>query len=158
MRYLLFAAIIMVGYLAGCTPPNHPPSGEAISANSGPPEPMIEPTEPPAGGIHWYSDFTQAKAQAEALGRPILVDFYTDWCSWCTKLDKEVWPDEAVVKAAEAFICARVNGDENQELAKNFNVNSYPTIMVVTPKGKVLGKAVGFQPADAMTKFLKSSK
>jgi thiol:disulfide interchange protein DsbD len=154
---------VLVWALAGCTPANRPPHGEAVGTNSAPPEPLpkVEASVPAGGAsgqISWFSDFGKAKEQAKALHRPILVDFGADWCSWCTKLDEEVWPDPKVVKAAAPFVCAKVDGDENPELMERFGVSGLPTVMAIDVGGRVLGKAVGFQDVEAMTKFLASSK
>lgn len=164
MRHVAVVAVIAaLGCLAGCTPPNQPPAGEAIGVRSAPPEPLPseEPTVSSATAtkkISWFTDFAQAKQQAIKLKRPILVDFTAEWCSWCKKLDEEVWPDPKVVAAAEPFVCVKVDGDANPQLVENFKVSGFPTVVAIDVKGKVLGKAVGYQDVEAMERFLKSSR
>lgn len=163
MRHAGFVVVIAaLGLFVGCTPPNRPPAGEAVGVRSAPPEPL--PAEqPPATSatatkkISWFTDFAEAKAQAIKLKRPLLVDFGAEWCSWCHKLDEEVWPDPKVVAAAQRFVCVKVDADENPQLLDNFKVSGLPTLMVIDAKGKVLGQAVGYQDVEAMERFLKSS-
>ena len=51
----------------------------------------------------WDDDFAKAKAEAAEKGRPILIDFTgSDWCSWCIKLDKEVFSKSEFKKYARA--------------------------------------------------------
>ena len=43
-------------------------------------------------GEEWLTDFNQAKEEAAEKKLPILIDFTgSDWCSWCIKLDQEVF-------------------------------------------------------------------
>ena len=39
----------------------------------------------------WTTDWDKAMAAARAQKKPVVVDFYTDWCGWCKKLDKETY-------------------------------------------------------------------
>ena len=153
--------------LVGCPPPGTQPSGESVGIQQGGPlgsgEAKPAAQEAPAtttgpGGITWFSKLADAQSRAEVLQRPILVDFFADWCSPCRMLDQQVWPDPEVAKEAGRFICVRVNVDDSPAIAKGFRVVSIPTVVVITSQGGILQRGVGYRDAKAMVKMLQAVK
>jgi uncharacterized protein YyaL (SSP411 family) len=71
------------------------------------------------------------------------VDVYTSWCGWCKKLDKDTYGDPTVKQFLNAsFVgvkCDAEDGGAGQRLASEHGVNGYPTTMVFTPDGKLIG-------------------
>ena len=101
----------------------------------------------------WLDDLEKAKAQAKAENKKILLDFTgSDWCSWCQKLDKEVfsqqaWKDYAAkhlvlveVDFPRGFQLPEVTKKQNDELAKKFKIQGYPTIVITTASGTKRGE------------------
>lgn len=113
---------------------------------------------PAFAAAEWMTDLDAAKAKAAAENKAVLVDFTgSDWCGWCIKLKKEVFSTPAFEQyAADKFVlvevdvpndASKVGGAEqlvkNQELCAQFGVEGFPTIMVMTPAGDVVGGFVG---------------
>jgi len=99
--------------------------------------------------VDWVGGLPAALDKAAQADRPVLVDFYTDWCGWCKKLDAEVYTDERVEKLlAEAFICVKVDGDTETELVGKYEVDGYPTVIILDADGVRLKTIGGFEPAD----------
>ncbi len=85
----------------------------------------------------------------------ILVDFYTDWCGWCKKLDSDVYPDPAVVKATSHYAMVRLNAEtDGRELAARYDVHAYPTILFLNESGEIVHKIVGYKPASSFAEEL----
>ena len=80
----------------------------------------------------------------EAMGsdRPVLIDFYADWCGPCRMMAPIL---EAVAAEKEDLLVAKVNVDENAELASRYGVMSIPTL-VVMKDGKVVRQVAGARP------------
>lgn len=108
------------------------------------------------------TDYSSAVKKAKAEQKLVLVDFTgSDWCSPCMILRRNVL-DNADFRAfaekkfvlMEADIPRRLSFDanlrrQNEALAKQYGVASFPTILVLTPAGEVVG---GFQEGDKTVK------
>ncbi len=101
-----------------------------------------------AGELEWQADWATAQRLAGARGRPIMVDFYTDWCYWCKRLDSDTYPNREVAKLSQRQVSLKLNAErEGRELARKHGVRSYPTILYFDAQGKEIGRIAGYLPA-----------
>ncbi len=103
-----------------------------------------------AQDIKWINSYDQALNLARAQSKPIMVDFYTEWCGWCKRLDQETYKDQRVAIISMSFICLKIDGDKNSALVQKYNVSGYPTILFLDPSGKVIGGGPGYRDGDTM--------
>lgn len=87
----------------------------------------------------------------ESNNRPVLVDFWAEWCAPCRSLMP------VLAKLADEyggkFMLAKVNSDENQQLAAQFGVRSLPTVMAFK-NGKAVDQFMGALPESAVREFI----
>ena len=102
-----------------------------------------------AEAISWGSGLDSALKESESSGKPIMADFYTDWCGWCKKLDNDTYADPKVQDLAGRFICVKINADSDKEAARKYNVRGYPTVLFLDSNGSVIGSIVGYSPPAA---------
>jgi thioredoxin-related protein len=100
--------------------------------------------------VNWRRDYAAARKEATETGRPLLMDFGTAGCMWCRKLDATTFRDPRIVKTLnERFIPLKIDADREIRLVQALGIESYPTIVLASPEGKVLGRQVGFaEPAE----------
>lgn len=105
----------------------------------------------------WLTDYPAAVKQAVAEKKPLLLDFTgSDWCGWCIKLDKEVFSQKTFVDyAAKNLVLVKLDfpsnkpqseGEkkQNEALAKKYDIQGFPTIVVLDSNEKKLGQ-LGYQ-------------
>ena len=95
---------------------------------------------------------TKENFQAEVMqaDKPVLIDFYADWCGPCQMVSPIV--DEIAGERSDIKVC-KVNVDEQMELAQSFGVSSIPTL-VVMQDGKVTQQVVGLRPKEQILAML----
>lgn len=118
----------------------------------------------------WQTDYAAALKQAAEENKYVLVDFSgSDWCSWCMKLEREVFSKpEFIAYAEENLIMVLVDFPQykaqseeqraaNQGLANKYGVQGFPTVLVQNPQGKTIERT-GYQPggAENYVEYLKS--
>ena len=100
-------------------------------------------------------DIDQNNAQQylidESFNRPVVVDFWADWCAPC----KQLMPllEKLADEYAGAFLLAKINADEQQGISQQLGVRSLPTVMVFKDGQPVDGFA-GAQPETAVREML----
>lgn len=121
-----------------------------------------------AGDFH--SDYAAAKKEAKSENKPLLVKFTgSDWCPPCKQLDAAIFSKKEFKKSVEKdFVVAVLDFPRNKELpegqleanrevAKEFGIRGYPTVLLINQDGKVFKKMVGYDGSDLET-YLKTIK
>lgn len=99
----------------------------------------------------YQEEFEQKVLKAE---HPVVVDFYADWCGPCKMLSPVLDKLEGEYDDFEFF---KVNIDENQELAEEYEVFSIPNVCIFK-NGALADRSVGFASEDDMIDFIERNK
>ena len=96
---------------------------------------------------------TTATFDQEVLNadRPVLVDFYADWCGPCKMMGPVV--EEVSGELSGVKVC-KINIDENMEIAQRYGVMSIPTF-IAFKNGEISGKQIGAVPKGALVDLVK---
>ena len=87
----------------------------------------------------------------ESHTRPVVVDFWADWCEPCKVLMPLL--EKIATEYQGAFLLAKVNADDQQNIAQQFGVRSLPTVMVIKD-GQPVDGFTGAQPETAVRQML----
>ena len=103
--------------------------------------------EPVPSRINFITDYDQAKSAAEKSGKPMIIDFFTDWGTWCDSLDTNTYSDSLVISLSGDNIFVKIDGEIDTALADQFGVSGYPTIVITKPDGREIDRIWGYLPA-----------
>jgi thioredoxin-related protein len=115
------------------------------------------------------TDFELAQTKAKEENKSLLLDFTgSDWCGWCIKLKDEVFSKSAFKDyAKESLVLVELDfprnkkqsaevKKQNEALAQKFGVRGFPTLILLSPEGELIGKT-GYRQggAEAYVEHLK---
>lgn len=128
------AAIAKLGYKA--KPPTQGPSKRASSTLTG--HLPIPADAPPF--------FVEAIDRARAAKRPMVIDFWAEWCVTCLRLKRETLEHPDVVKALRSVELIYVDLDKYPTLGEAFEVNAIPDVIFVDESGRIVDRLHNFEP------------
>ncbi|MBR4858586.1 MAG: thioredoxin [Clostridia bacterium] len=88
--------------------------------------------------------------QIISTDKPVLIDFYADWCGPCRMVSPLV---DEIAEENPQYTVGKINVDNEPELAQAFAVSSIP-MLVVIKNGKITNQAVGAMPKDKILELI----
>lgn len=129
-----------------------PAAAQGLQPQAGPQAPARDQAQPPAEVIFeaGVADF-ETRVLAASMERPVIVDFWAPWCGPCRQLMPVL--EAAVDAAGGQVLLAKVNIDENPELAQALRVQSVPTVYAFFG-GRPVEAFQGAQPESQIRAFV----
>ncbi len=102
----------------------------------------------------WPTNYRSALETARREGKPVVIDFGSPTCPACRMLERRTLSHPGVRSALSDFVRVYIDGNEQVSLRESFGVQYYPTLIYLSPEGKVLKRQVGFVGPDEMRSVL----
>jgi TolA-binding protein len=107
--------------------------------------------------LPWEHDFTTALAQAKERNQMVVAYLYTDWCTYCKKMEAETFPSDQVKSEAGRYVWLKLNPEKDQDgarLRQQYGVSGYPTFLFLDGNGNRLNQVEGFMPPETFLQAL----
>ncbi len=124
-----------------------------------------------AEGIAWKVNAEEeGLALARAEGRPVVIDFWGDWCAACKELDRTAWSDPRVQEEARRFVAVKMDNSADKtadpatsalldRVFEKYGILGQPTVLFIDSKGRELpapARVTGVIGADEMLRRLQA--
>jgi thioredoxin 1 len=144
-RVVFFAVIILSLFFSNCSA-GIPENNVKNSSN----EDLVIPLSN-EGFKKMVFNYDLNKAWKYEGSKPVIIDFYADWCPPCRQLSPLV--EEIAKEYSGRIIVYKVNTDKESELAKNLGISSLPTLLYIPANGKPQ-VTLGFIPKETIIKTI----
>ncbi|HEX7831467.1 MAG TPA: thioredoxin family protein [Thermoanaerobaculia bacterium] len=105
----------------------------------------------------WHKSIASAQKVAKEKKQLILIDMFAEWCGWCHRFEREVFPSMAFQQATDDIVLLRLNtedGGEGTSFAKKYSITSLPTFVLVDQNLSMAGLIRGYSPPNEFAKQL----
>lgn len=110
---------------------------------------------PPKNGINWETDLLKARSKAMQTGRPILIVFGAEWCTFCKKMENTTLSEKEMVAAInERFVPVHLDFDKSKPIAQALELKGIPSSIVISTEADVLSRKDGFAKSEDYYKIL----
>ena len=116
--------------------------------------------------IPWQPYDTGVLYRARQEGKPVLLEFYADWCIPCLELEQHTFSDEGVINSSWSFVRVRVDmsdyeSPESEHLREEFGVTGVPEMLFLDARGNEIkdSRIIGFLgPEDFLRRLERALK
>ncbi len=105
----------------------------------------------------WYT-YEEGILAADVKEKPIIMDFYADWCQPCIAMEEGTYPDPRVIGEMADFIAIKVDTQKRIDIESKYGIAYYPTVVFLDPKGREISRHVGYLGPEEMVQEIKLSR
>jgi len=156
---VVYGVLLLIGTASGSRDPLQPLDRLSVGAGGGAAKDEALAFE----RIKTVADLDRAVAGATAAGKPVMLDFYADWCVSCKEMEKFTFTDAAVQAALAGAVLLQAdvtaNDEHDKALLARFEIFGPPTIAFFGRDGveRKNFRLVGFAPAPRFAEHVKSA-
>jgi thiol:disulfide interchange protein DsbD len=144
----LFFFVLGLSQLAGWPGSTQPASSSVAQAS-------LLATDSPSWIVN---DEPGAFAKAASEGKPLMMDFYADWCAACKELDHETYNQPEIISRSAGFISLKMDftkqNDWSKQMTKKYGVSGMPTVIFFAADGKEVERFTGFKEAAEVAQIM----
>ena len=110
-----------------------------------------------AADTKWYS-YEEGMVAAGSLNRPVILDFYADWCSPCIAMEEGTYPDPRVISELADFVTIKVDTQKRIDIETKYGIAYYPTVVFLDAHGREVSRHIGYLGPEDMVEEIKKSR
>ncbi len=108
--------------------------------------------------LAWGKNYHEALERAKSREQVIITYLFTDWCSYCKKMERETFADASLVEEmGSQYVWLKLNTERDREgvrLQRELRVTGFPTVVIMNSAGQELGRAQGFLSPERFRKTI----
>jgi len=116
---------------------------------------------PPSFAGAWLKSVSAAQKTAQDKNQLILVDMFAEWCGWCHRFEREVFPAAVFQNATKDIVLLRLDtedGGEGTQFARKYSITSLPTFLVLDSDLSLAGLIRGYAPPNEFVERLNETR
>lgn len=103
------------------------------------------------GGLEWHEDPDDAMSAAQEKDKPVLVYYWTTWCTYCQEYDENHYQNDEIREQMDEYVLLAINIDEpgaGQELLAEHEASYPPQHVIMSPDGEEQTRIGGYVEED----------
>jgi thioredoxin-related protein len=103
----------------------------------------------------WHKTVGAAQKDAKTKNQLIFVDLFAEWCGWCHRAEKDIFPSDVFKKATDDMVLLRLDTEDRGEgtrFAQDLQITSLPTFLILTDDLMVAGVIRGYAEKEIFAK------
>jgi len=106
----------------------------------------------------WLSDDEKGFSLAAKNNKPLILDFFADWCAACIELDEKTWSEPEVRKRLSEFVCVKLDltksNSQSKKYGEKYSIYGMPTVIFFDSFGKEIIRFEGFKSSREVIKII----
>lgn len=103
--------------------------------------------------INWVG-YEEGMQLAKQQGKPVMINFYSTWCSACKTMDRTVFEDPQIVETSKQFVNIKVNVGNHQEIGSKYGIYATPTTIILDSRGNEIRSVLGSSSAGHFHQYM----
>ena len=105
--------------------------------------------------VKWYTNLTAGLQEAKNTNKPVFIDFYAGWCSYCKELDENALSNSNVQeKLIQNYVLVKIDTDQNPDLSSQYKIYNLPTMVILNSNGQEIKRQQGYVTVDQLLSWI----
>lgn len=110
------------------------------------------------GPIPWMNSLEKGRKVAAKQKKPLMADYYAEWCPPCKAMKTTTWTDKAVAERAKRFVPVLVDIDKQRKQADDAKITAVPTVVFYDSRGRELVRSTGYIDSKRMLDLMSEAE